>query len=212
MRVTIGRASIVLGLLAAAALIVWTVMPGQIPVETAAVTKGRFTASVDEDGKTRVRERYVVAAPLAGRLTRVALKVGDKVATDEVVATITPPPAPLLDPRSRREAEERLGTAEAARERSKATVERAQAQAAQAKTDLDRAEHSPRRVPQLCRRWNAPNYYSGLPIAICALRNSRITPRATRWIRRKHYLTVIRIGRTRRSNAGTSRHRCLVWC
>jgi len=139
MRVTIGRASIVLGLLAAAALIVWTVMPGQIPVETAAVTKGRFTASVDEDGKTRVRERYVVAAPLAGRLTRVALKVGDKVATDEVVATITPPPAPLLDPRSRREAEERLGTAEAARERSKATVERAQAQAAQAKTDLDRA-------------------------------------------------------------------------
>ena len=139
MRITIGRASVVLGLLAAAALIVWTVMPGQVPVETAAVTKGRFTASVDEDGKTRVRERYVVAAPLAGRLTRVALKVGDKVAADEVVATITPPPAPLLDPRSRREAEERLGTAEAARERSKATVERAQAQAAQAKTDLDRA-------------------------------------------------------------------------
>ena len=139
MRITIGRASIVPGLLAAAALIVWTVMPGQVPVETAAVTKGRFTATVDEDGKTRVRERYVVAAPLAGRLTRVALKAGDKVATDEVVATITPPPAPLLDPRSRREAEERLGTAEAARERSKATVERAQAQAAQAKTDLDRA-------------------------------------------------------------------------
>ena len=139
MRITIGRASIVLGLLAAAALIGWTVMPGQIPVETAAVTKGRFTATVDEDGKTRVRERYVVAAPLAGRLTRVALKVGDKVATDEIVATITPPPAPLLDPRSRREAEERLGTAEAARERSKATVERAQAQAAQEKTDLDRA-------------------------------------------------------------------------
>ena len=139
MHITIGRASIVLGLLGAAALIVWTVMPGQVLVETVAVTKGRFTASVDEDGKTRVRERYVVAAPLAGRLTRVALKVGDKVAADEVVATITPPPAPLLDPRSRREAEERLGTAEAARERSKATVERAQAQAAQAKTDLDRA-------------------------------------------------------------------------
>jgi HlyD family secretion protein len=138
MHITIGRASIVLGLLGAAALIVWTVMPGQVLVETVAVTKGRFTASVDEDGKTRVRERYVVAAPLAGRLTRVALKAGDKVATDEVIATITPPPAPLLDPRSRREAEERLGTTEAARERSKATVERAQAQAAQAKTDLDR--------------------------------------------------------------------------
>jgi len=100
--------------------------------------QGTLVASVDEDGKTRVRERYVVAAPLAGRLTRVRLKAGDKVAPDDVVATIVPPPAPLLDPRVRREAEERLGTAEAAQQRSKAVVERAQAQASQAKADLDR--------------------------------------------------------------------------
>ena len=78
------------------------------------------------------------AAPLAGRLTRVGLKAGDRVVADDVIATIMPPAAPLLDPRSRREAEERLGTAEAARERSKAIVERAQAQADQAKIDLDR--------------------------------------------------------------------------
>ena len=77
MRITIGRASIVLGLLAAAALVVWAVMPGKIPVETAAVTRGRFVASVDEDGKTRVRERYVVAAPLGGHLGRIRFKVGD---------------------------------------------------------------------------------------------------------------------------------------
>lgn len=139
MRFTVGRVVMVLGLAAVVAGIAWSLTPRPVAVETAAVTKGRFVASVDEDGKTRIRERYVVAAPLAGRLTRVALKAGDTVASDEVVATIMPPPAPLLDPRSRREAEERLGTAEAARERSKATVERAQAQAAQAKTDLDRA-------------------------------------------------------------------------
>jgi HlyD family secretion protein len=139
MRVTIGRVGMGLGLAAAVAAVTWFLMPQPLPVETAAVTKGRFVASIDEDGKTRVRERYVVAATLAGRLTRVTLKPGDNVSAEDIVATIMPPPAPLLDPRSRREAEERLGTAEAARERSKAAVERAHAQADQANKDFDRA-------------------------------------------------------------------------
>ncbi len=138
MRITVARVVIALGLLASIAGVAWLLMPRPIPVETATITRGRFVASIDEDGKTRVRERYVVAAPLAGRLTRVALKAGDKVASDEVIANIVPPLAPLLDPRSHREAEERLGTAEAARERSKAVVERARAQADQARIDLDR--------------------------------------------------------------------------
>ena len=138
MRITIGRAATVAILLAAAAGIAWSVMPRPIPVETATVTKGRFIASVDEDGKTRIRERYIVAAPLAGRLTRLRLKVGDQVKADDVIATIVPSPAPFLDPRSRREAEERLGAAEAALERTKAVVERAQAQAGQAKNELAR--------------------------------------------------------------------------
>jgi HlyD family secretion protein len=138
MRIMIGRAVTVLSLLVVAALIVWSVMPRPIPVETATVTKGRFVASVDEAGKTRVRERYVVAASLAGRLTRIRLKAGDRVSADDIVATIVPSPAPFLDPRSRREAEERLGAAEAARERTKAVVERTRAQADQAKNDLAR--------------------------------------------------------------------------
>ena len=138
MRITIGRVVTVLGVILAVAGIAWSVMPQPIPVEAATVTKGRFVASVDEDGKTRVRERYVVAAPLAGRLTRIRLKAGDRVKADDVIATIAPSPAPFLDPRSRREAEERLGAAEATLERTKAAVERAQAQAAQAKTELDR--------------------------------------------------------------------------
>ena len=138
MRLTVGRLITVLIVIAAAAAIAWSVMPRQIPVETAAVTKGRFVATVDEDGKTRVRERYVVAAPLTGRLTRIRLKVGDQVGTDEVVATIAPSPAPFLDPRSRREAEERLGAAEATIERTKASVERARAEADQASNDLAR--------------------------------------------------------------------------
>ena len=138
MNITLGRVLTALGIVAALALAVWSVMPRPVPVETAAVTRGKFLATVDEDGKTRIRERYVVAAPLAGRLTRVRLKAGDSVKANEIVAIIQPTPAPFLDPRSREEAEGRLGAAEAARERSKAMVERAQAQAAQAKSDLDR--------------------------------------------------------------------------
>lgn len=138
MRITLGRIVTILLLLAAAGGIVWSVMPRAIPVETATVTKGRFVATVDEDGKTRIRERYVVAAPLTGRLTRVRLKAGDQVDADDLIAAIVPSPAPLLDPRSRREAEERLGAAEATLERAKAAVERTRAQAAQAETEFAR--------------------------------------------------------------------------
>jgi HlyD family secretion protein len=138
MRFTIGRLITALVLLATTAAAVWALMPRPISVETATVTRGKFVATVDEDGKTRVRERYIVAAPLSGRLSRVRLKVGDQVGVDDVVAMIAPSPAPFLDPRTRREVEERLGTAEATIERTKAAVDRAKAQAEQAKNDLAR--------------------------------------------------------------------------
>jgi HlyD family secretion protein len=138
MPIAIRRIAIVAGVLATAAVVAWAVMPGPVPVETAAVIKGRFVASVDEDGKTRVRERYVVAAPLAGRLGRIRFKVGDPIKVDDAVATIIPSPAPLMDPRTRHEVEERLGAAEANVERAKAVVERARAQSDQANTDLAR--------------------------------------------------------------------------
>jgi HlyD family secretion protein len=139
MRITIGRVFIAIAAVAAIALAVWSFLPAPVAVETATVSRGRFVATVDEDGKTRIRERYTISAPLGGRLTRILLKAGDTVSADDVVATVAPAPAPLLDPRSRSEAEERLGTLEAASERAKAGMERAQAQFDQAKTDLDRA-------------------------------------------------------------------------
>lgn len=132
---------IALTLLAAAiaGAIVWSFWPSATPVETATVTRGTFVVTVDEDGKTRVRERYVVASPLAGRTTRVELDAGDHVKPGDVIASILPSPAPFLDPRARREAEERLGAAEAALDRARATVERANVVLAQADRDLNRA-------------------------------------------------------------------------
>jgi HlyD family secretion protein len=138
MRMTGRHIGIATGLLAIAGIAAWLLIPAPVAVETAAVTNERFVATVDEDGKTRVRERYVVAAPLAGRLSRIRSKVGDQVQVDDAVATITPSPAPLMDLRTRREVEESLGTSEANLERAKAGVERARAQNDQAKTDLAR--------------------------------------------------------------------------
>ena len=74
MRRSWARAGALLGLAVLVGATVWSFMPGPIPVDVAPVTKGRFVATVDEDGKTRVRERYAVAAPIVGRLARAQLK------------------------------------------------------------------------------------------------------------------------------------------
>lgn len=132
------RISWIVAAAAAVAIVTWMLMPQPVTVETARVITGPFAATVDEDGKTRVRERYVIAAPLAGRSSRIALKVGDQVKAGDAVATILPAPAPLLDPRARREAEERLSSAEAELKRTQAVIEQARAEAAKSKLDLDR--------------------------------------------------------------------------
>ncbi len=140
MQFSLERILLIGGLIAVAGGILWSLKPRPVQVETATVTVGRFVATVDEDGKTRVRERYVVDAPLAGRLLRIPLKAGDGVTQGNIVATILPSPVPFLDPRARRETEERLGAAEAARERATAEIDRTRAEAAQAQNELGRVQ------------------------------------------------------------------------
>ncbi|MDE2575977.1 MAG: HlyD family efflux transporter periplasmic adaptor subunit [Rhodospirillales bacterium] len=120
------------------AVVIWAFLPSPVEVETAQVRRGRFEESIEQEGQTRVRERYVVAAPLAGLLQRVDLNAGDLVAPGMVVASILPNRAPLLDPRARQEAEQRLGAAEAALARAAAVVAQAQGVADQAQVEADR--------------------------------------------------------------------------
>lgn len=126
------------GILAIAGL-AWLSSPRAILVETAPVVSGRFEAFVEEDGRTRVRDLYVVTAPLSGRVPRSIRRVGDKVTVDEPLTTMMPSASPLIDPRARRELEERVGTAEAALEEAKALQERAQVQLTRTRSDLDRS-------------------------------------------------------------------------
>jgi len=136
-----GRTRILVSLLASFAVIgagFWAFTPRAIRVETAAVTSGRFTATVEETGRTRVRERYVVSAPMAGRLIRPTLRPGDAVEQGQTIATLRASPSSLLDPRARQELEERIGMAEASLEEASAAQERARVLLARARTDLDR--------------------------------------------------------------------------
>ncbi|KZK80693.1 hypothetical protein PsAD13_04758 [Pseudovibrio sp. Ad13] len=74
-------------------LIGWALQEKPISVETAKVTRGDLIVTVEEDGKTRVKEIYKISAPIAGRVDRSLLEVGDKVSRGETtVATINPLP------------------------------------------------------------------------------------------------------------------------
>ena len=128
-----------LALTIVAGLAYWAFSPRAVAVETAPVTVGRFTATVEETGRTRVRERYVVSSPLAARLVRPTLRAGDSVDAGQIVATLKPNTAPLLDPRTREELEQRLGMAEASLEEASAAQDRARILLAKARIDLDRA-------------------------------------------------------------------------
>jgi HlyD family secretion protein len=133
-RYLIGAGLLGLTLLAA----YWLLRPRPILVEVADVKEQPFTVVVEEDGRTRVRDRFVVSAPLSGRLPRSTLRAGDAVKAGQTLATITPNISPLLDPRMRQELEERVGAAEAALAEAKTLHERAKVLLARARTDLDR--------------------------------------------------------------------------
>jgi HlyD family secretion protein len=135
------RYLIIGGLLALALLAAyWLLRPRPILVEVAPVMEQPFIMIVEEDGRTRVRDRFVVSAPLAGRVPRSTLRAGDVVKAGQNLATITPNVSPLLDPRVRQELGERVGAAEAALEEARALHERAKVLLARARSDLDRTK------------------------------------------------------------------------
>ena len=123
-----------------AALVLWAFAPRPVEIEVAIAAEGPFETTIDEDGKTRLRERFVVSAPLAGRLARIALRAGDAVEAGAVVAWLQPAYAPMLDDRSRRELEARVDTAQARVRLAAARIERARVAQQQAQNELQRSE------------------------------------------------------------------------
>lgn len=124
--------AIVAGLLAVA---LW---PRAVAVEIGAVSRGPLAVTIDEEGVTRVRDRFVVSSPLSGRVLRIELQPGDPVRRGQVVARIRAEAAPLLDERSRAEAQAAAESAKAALGRARAEEQRARATLAQLQRELTR--------------------------------------------------------------------------
>jgi HlyD family secretion protein len=88
-------------------------MPRAVPVDVATVARAPLTVTVEEEGKTQVRERYLVTAPVAGYVRRIDLKAGDVVEVGQVLAVIEPARSVALDPRSRAQAQAQASAAQA---------------------------------------------------------------------------------------------------
>lgn len=128
-------AMVALLLLVAAGVYVW-LRPADVPVELVAVRRGPLEITVDEEGETRVRERFTVAAPVTGRLARISLDAGDPVEAGQVVVEMVPQ---ALDPRFLAEARARQQAALAQTREADARVAQAAAALAQARRNADRA-------------------------------------------------------------------------
>jgi len=129
----------VVGVAALAAAGAWVFRPRPVPVELAKVERATFEQTVDEEGRTRVRDRYTITTPLAGRVERIALKAGDTLARGDLIAVLRPSLPALQDARTVAELRERLGAAEAGKLRADANVERQRAILEQARFDAERA-------------------------------------------------------------------------
>ncbi len=108
------------GALLLAGLIVGGLWPQPVPVETARISTGVLRATVNEEGKTRIKHRYVLSAPVAGQLRRIDLKAGAEVeAGQTVLAILDPQPPTMLDARARALAEFRRDAAAARLEKDR---------------------------------------------------------------------------------------------
>jgi HlyD family secretion protein len=131
-------AAIVVGL-------VYAFLPEPVEVDLVQVERGDLQVTVDEDGKTRIREKYVVSAPLNGRILRISLEPGDPVVAGETLLTMIEPRDPeLLDARSIAQAEARVKAAAAALRQAEPQLEAARLAQAHAETELARARQAAR--------------------------------------------------------------------
>ena len=131
----------VLGGVVVVGLVMMTFRAQPVLQDVDSVTRGRVEVSVHGEGKTRVRENYVISAPVTGSIMRIEFEPGDEVIAGEtVVATIEPADPTFLDARSQAQAEARVKGAEAALDLAKAEVVRKEAELEFADKEMIRAE------------------------------------------------------------------------
>ena len=133
-----------IGIIATAAIVAAGLALGLMPraqrVDIAEVKRAPLVVTVEEEGKTRVMERYLVSAPVSGYVRRSALKAGDAVKAGQVIAVIEPAHAVALDPRTRAQAQAQVSAAQAALAVAEQNARAARAAAELAQQERTRAE------------------------------------------------------------------------
>jgi HlyD family secretion protein len=140
---TLRRTALALVAVAVAGALVYAFLPAPIPVDLASATRGPLAVTVRNEGKTRIKDRYIVSSPLAGRVLRIQLNPGDDVVVGRTVLAVVEPADPsLLDARALAQTRANVKAAEAARLRAAAELERTVAA-------LERAQSHFRKVKTL---------------------------------------------------------------
>jgi len=114
-------------------------MPRPVEIDIVKVDRGSVRVTVDEDGETRIRDKYVVSAPLNGRILRITLDPGDKVESGKTLLTSIEPRDPeLLDARTIAQSEARVKAADATLRRAEPELEKARSNQAFYEAELAR--------------------------------------------------------------------------
>jgi HlyD family secretion protein len=134
-----------LGIAAVCAAFIWALWPKPVPVEVAQIRRGSLLVTVEDEGKTRIKDVYTVSAPITGKVVRLSLDAGDRVKKDATTVAIIEPMAPaFLDVRTQRELEAHV-------EAAKASVALAEAETNQAAAELEFAQSELTRARALMR-------------------------------------------------------------
>jgi HlyD family secretion protein len=128
------------GLLAAAALVSVLVRPAAVEVDMALAARGQLQVTIDEEGETRLRRRFAVSAPVAGRVLRIDTRPGDAVRAGQALAVVAPVRPTPLDARTRLAAEAREKAAGAALERTRSDRQRLAVEEEQAAREAARTK------------------------------------------------------------------------
>ena len=131
--------AITFGLLLIVLFLAYAFWPRPLNVDIGAVTRGQMLVTIDEEAKTRVREAYMVSAPVTGRLLRIEVEPGDVVTGNEsIIARMLPTNPTMLDVRTEEQAKASIEAAEAALAFAKAEAKRAAADADYATLEVTR--------------------------------------------------------------------------
>lgn len=121
-------------------IIVWGFLPSPIPVTVEQVREAPLEVTIEEEGITRVTDRYTISAPVTGYLLRIQHEVGDSVRMDQELFQIQPVPD-LISARQREVAQAQLEAAKARLQQAEENLNLAKEEKRLADVDLQRIQH-----------------------------------------------------------------------